>query len=642
VIALVALVAFSSILLWVAPAIGVVATAITMAIVPPWGRGLIERAVISAIVGLGIIALVFPRAGTTPIDHTTARGLLIGVMLLALALRAIPSLRRVRVPRFTWPDAFVLVTITLAAWWPISAYLGADAAQTVSGLLFSGWDNHAHYTTFANTYVSQSTTWPTADGSEAWNQWYPALHTTAWALLQYAASSSDLGRIDLLQPYVVWSAATFALCLGALTWMAASVAGRFSRGRQAPILAAAGFAVFALLGSVQNLFQAGFTNFILALTITATASYIASRSWRSARTLGWFLVPLAAISVIGLWTPLVLGLVPAGFVVAVALWRHRRSLGVAYVMVGAAAGILVAITQGQAVLNASDVGLVEFGEVVGGIDIGMAPFNLSAGVAAPLLAVLIGLLVWRMDRPSPIPFAVASPAVAAALVALFFARGSMVAGVDWTVSYYVLKSLNAAYLMAAPIVIAVLASGTALLVRELRARTGTGAASLAAAIVALLAITAFGYVGVLTVPLNEGYPVAPGIANATARAEFLTRPTGEPIVAGALATQGRESNTPILWEAGGTLPNLWGASLSGVLSKEQQSFYLNLPDFPYDDKTVEYLKFQLGERPDHSFDLLWFRDSSEALLAPLANISDRITVTRVPMPASDICPECMG
>jgi len=642
VIALVALVALSSIMLWVAPAIGVVAAAVTMAIVPPWGRGLIERAVISSIVGLGVIALVFPRAGSTPIDHTTARAFLIGLMVIGLALRAIPALRRVPIPRPALPDAIVIVIAAIAAWWPISAYLGADPAQTVSGLLFSGWDNHAHFTTFANTYISQSTTWPTADGSEAWNQWYPSLHTTVWALLQYAASSANLTRIELLQPYVIWSATTFALCLGALTWMAASIAQRISRGRLAPVLAAAGFAIFALLGSVQNLFQAGFTNFVLALTVSATASYIAARSWHSARTLGWFLVPLAALSVIGLWTPLVLGLIPAGVVVTVALWRYRRPLGITYLVVGAVAGVVVAITQGQAVLKASDVGLVEFGEVVGEIDTGMAPFNLSEGVAAPILAVLIGLLIWRSHRGSPIAFAVASPAVGATLVALFFVRGSIAAGVDWTVSYYVLKSLNAAYVMAAPVVIGALAAGATLALRTLRARAGTTSALLGAGVIALLAIPAFGYVGALTVPLNEGYPVAPGIANAAARADFLTRPTGEPIVSGAIAAQENPGSTPILWEAGGTLPNLWGASLSGVLSKEQQGFYLNLPDFPYDDKTLEYLKFQLGKRPDLTYNVLWFRDSSETLLGPLANVSDRIAVTRMRMPASDICPECTG
>lgn len=641
-IALIALVALSSVMLWVAPAIGVVAAAVTMAIVPPWGRGLIERAVISAIVGLGIIALVFPRAGGAPIDHTTARLFLVSVMVLSIALRAIPLMPRVRIPRFTWTDAIVIATVGIAAWWPISAYLGADAAQTVSGLLFSGWDNHAHYTTFANTYMSQSTSWPTADGSEAWNQWYPSLHTTAWALLQFAASNADLVRIELLQPYLVWSAITFALCLGALTWVAADLARRLTRSRAAAILAAAGFAAFALLGSVQNLFQAGFTNFVLALTVVATASYISARSWRSAHTLGWFLVPFAALSVIGLWTPLVLGLVPAGLVVTVALWRFRRPLGIASLVVGATVGILVAVMQGQAVLSTSDVGLVEFGEVVGAVNTGMAPFNLSAGVAAPVLVILIGLLAQRVHPNSPILFALAAPALGAALVALFFVRGSIAAGVDWTVSYYVLKSLDAAYVMAAPIVIGAIAAGAALILDALRARGGAMSSLLGVGVMALLAVSAFGYVGPLPGPLNEGYPVAPGIANAVARADYLTRPTGEPIVAGALAAQASPGSTPILWEAGGTLPNLWGASLSGVLSRDEQGFYLDFPDFPYDDKSIEHLKFQLGARPNLTFNVLWFRDSSEALLAPLEKVSNRISVTRMRMPASDICPECTG
>jgi hypothetical protein len=629
VIALIALVAVSSAALWVAPLLGVIASAVTMAIVPPWGRGLIERAVISSIVGLGVIALVFPRAGSTPIDHTTARALLIGLMVLGLALRAIPQLRRIPVPRPTIPDAIVIVTIALAAWWPVSAYLGADAAQTVSGLLFSGWDNHAHYTTFANTYIAQSTTWPTIDGSEAWNQWYPVLHTTTWALLQYAVSNADLTRIELLQPYVIWSALTFALCLGALTWLAASIAGRWSGSRAAALLAAAGFAVFALLGSVQNLFQAGFTNFVLALTVTATASYISARSWRSARTLGWFVVPLAAISVIGLWTPLALGLVPAGLVVTVALWRERRPLGIAYLVVGAAAGIVFALTQGQAVLGASEVGVLEFGEIVGAVDSGMAPFNLAAGIAAPVLVVLIGLLAWRSHRSSPIFFALAAPAVGATLVALFFVRGAYAADVSWIVSYYVLKSLNAAYVMAAPVVIAALAVGLAVLLRITRERLGNPATALAAGVVALLSVTAFGYVGALPVPLDEGYPVAPGIANANARADFLTRATGVPIVEGARNTQ--PGYTPLLWEAGGTLPNLWGASLAGVLSKDQQLFYLNLPPVPYDDATTEYVRMQVSAFPNLDVNVLWSDPANTRTIAPLGSIDGRVVLTEFPL-----------
>ena len=442
-------------------------------------------------------------------------------------------------------------------------------------------------------------------------------------------SSADLTRIELLQPYVMWSALTFAFCLGALTWLAASIARRWSGSRAAAILAAAGFAVFALLGSVQNLFQAGFTNFVLALTITATASYIAARSWRSARTLGWFVVPLAAISVIGLWTPLVLGLVPAGLVVTVALWRTRKPLGIVYLVVGAAAGLLFALTQGQAVLGASEVDVLEFGEIVGAVDSGMAPFNLAAGIAAPLLVVLIGLLAWRTHRSTPILFALAAPAVGATLVALFFVRGAYAAHVSWIDSYYVLKSLNAAYVMAAPVVIATLAVGLAVTLRLTRERLGNGGAGLAAAVTTLLSITAFGYVGALPVPLDEGYPVAPGIANAVARADYLTRATGVPIIEGARNTQ--PGYAPLLWEAGGMLPNLWGASLSGVLSREQQGFYLNLPPVPYDAATTEYVRMQLAAIPNLDVNVLWSDPGNTPTIAPLGSIGDRVVLTEFPL-----------
>lgn len=633
-----ALAAISAAALWFAPLLGLLATAITLAIVPPWGRGLIERAVISGIVFTGGVALIFPRSGSTPIDHTTARLFLIALLVLALALRLIPRLRTTPIPRPTWTDAVVIVTVALAAWWPISAYWGVDAAGTLSGLLFSGWDNHGHFTTFANTYMAGSTTWPTVDGSLAWNQWYPSLHTTMWALLQYAGSNADLTRIELLQPFVMFSAVTFAACVGALTWMAADIARRWRNSAGAGLLAALGFAVFALLGSMQNLFQSGFTNFVLALTLTATASYLSARTWRSARTIGWFLVPLAAIAVIGLWTPLVIGLVPAGLVVTIALWRHSRPWGIAYLIAAGAAGVFILFTQSSAVLGASDASLGEFSEIVGGVDTGMAEFNLGAGIAAPALALLLALLLWRTRAPAqshPAPIGLAAPALGAGAVATFFAAGAYSAGVSWIVSYYVLKSLDAAYVMAAPFAIAALAAGTMVLLQRIRAsQTGGNLTSaLAVATVALLAITAFGYVGALPVPLSEGSTAAPGIANAADRSEFVTRSTGVPLINAVRTASLTPDYMPLLWNDSGTLPNLWVGSLTGTLSTDQQQVYLNLPPYPYDAAAAESVRSRSTMYPKVNINLLWTETASAPLLLPLAGLSDQIIVTQVLTPA---------
>ena len=144
-------------LLWLLPPVGFVAALVMLVLIPVWGRTLTERAVISGVVLLGVIAVVFPRAGATPVTPTTARLLLAVVMILLLALRLHPKLRGIGIPRPTLTDGLAALLAVLSGWWLMAAYVGRSTVEIVSGLFFSGWDNHAHYTTFANTYESLST-----------------------------------------------------------------------------------------------------------------------------------------------------------------------------------------------------------------------------------------------------------------------------------------------------------------------------------------------------------------------------------------------------------------------------------------------------------------------------------------------------
>ena len=73
-------------LLWLAPQLGLVALAVVFTTVPPWGKTLAERAVISGIVILGAVAVIFPRAGSTQIDALTARLSFSGLALVGLLL----------------------------------------------------------------------------------------------------------------------------------------------------------------------------------------------------------------------------------------------------------------------------------------------------------------------------------------------------------------------------------------------------------------------------------------------------------------------------------------------------------------------------------------------------------------------------
>jgi hypothetical protein len=78
---------------WLLPPVGLAAALVMLALLPPWGRTVVERAAISFVVMLGVIAVVFPRAGSTPVTHTSAHLLITVILLALLALRAVPRLR---------------------------------------------------------------------------------------------------------------------------------------------------------------------------------------------------------------------------------------------------------------------------------------------------------------------------------------------------------------------------------------------------------------------------------------------------------------------------------------------------------------------------------------------------------------------
>ncbi len=639
-----ALVAAVSIaLLWFAPPIGIVAVAVCFIVLPPWGRSLAERAVISGITVLGVIALVFPRAGSLPLDHATARLTISLTLVIAVAVQFTPALRRGSlIPRPRWTDAITLAVVAIAAWAPISLYRGMPTDKVISGLYFSGWDNQGHFTTFANTVAAQSTTWPTADGDIAWNQWYPSLHTTAYALMQQAISNANLERLAMVEPFALWSALFFAACLGALTWVASDIARRIApESRSAPILAALGMGAFVSLGSVHYLFNAGFTNFLMAVTITITVSVIVARSSRSARSLGWFLLPLGAVSVIGLWTPMVVGLLPAGLVTLVALLRWRVWVGALWAIAAiAGAGVLVS-TQLQAILAGSEgVSVAEFNEQIGQVGVGMVPFNLGLGIAAPFLALALGLLLW--SRASlRLALATTFPSIAAGLLALYFITGTDAAELSRLSSYYVLKSLDAALLMVAPVTVALLAIGAARLLSPLP-RTQRVLATL---VIGLLAIGSFGYVGVAPERLQDGFQAAPAITAGQLRLEGSgDQLVGSTIVAAATAASTNPDFVPVLWDGSGQLINLWVGSLTNTMSASQTTFYGRMPPFPYEDKDLDYLTLAQNSNPDLDLNVMWFREVSGNAINEWARMlpEQRTIITRLIVPESPLCPECTG
>ncbi len=626
-------------LIFLVPVVGFIAAIVLLSIVPPWGRGRIERFIISSIVILALIAVIYPRASSMPIDSVTARLTLTGILLGTLALRLIPRLRYVPVSAPTLVEAMLLGLFIGTAGWILGSYVERNDYEMLSGLYFSGWDNQGHFTAFANTYLEQSSSWTTVDGSEAWNQWYPSLHSTVWALSERVVGSADLGRIGLLWPFIIWSAVTFAMCMMFLAWIAGDLATRLSGkkyAKQASVLAVFATGMFTLLGSPALFFNAGFTNFVLGVTVIATASYISARSMRSAANYGWFVIPAATVAVINLWTPIVIALIPAGVVVLVALWTLKPSRALLWVAGTVILGVVLAYQQMQAIIRPGSTAS-ELSSDIGAVATGMVPFNIALGIAAPVLASIVILMLWK--RSWPLAISIGAPAIMLAIVAIIFIPGTDASNVSRISSYYVLKSLSAALLVFAPIAIALAAVITMRVVREASKAKQLGVMAIAG----FISVCAYGYFGVTPTGMSVGFTFAPGVQAANARMAGIEDPlVGEAIIRGAITAQASPNFTPFLFDGAGTLVNLWVSNLTGVTSVNQRNFYEGLPPFPYDNTALNYVDFSLRIDSTLRVNVLSFRGVSADLITPWARNQDptRVMSTRVPMSSNAMCEEC--
>ena len=672
ILSLVAVIAIA--LLWLYPPAGFVLAVGLLVVAPPVGRSYAERGIVTGIVLLGVIALAFPRGSNMPITPASAFVLLSLAVVIAVGTRA-GSRTPLALPRLT--DLLLLALIAASSLWLMSAYFGASPEGMLSGLFFSGWDNQGHFLPFANTVEAGSLHWPTADGSMAWNQWYPAVHTAAWSLAEVATqlhwiNDATIDRTTLLFPFVRWTALSFALSMTILAWIAADIAERVAHivhsaqlRRYAPPIAVLGFSAFALFGSPALLFNAGFTNFVMGVAVAAGTSYIAARAWRNARRIGWLIVPLGTTAVVGLWTPLALGIVPAGIIVLVALFRSGnpdpriatpgRTPRRAHVLAVGWAVATIALVGGTAYLQSRaivDTGVPgssgSFFEDLGAVGNGMSPFNMGVAIVAPVIAVLAAVIVARRGhRATAIAIAGASVGIAAFVpVALW---GADQAGLSRLNSYYVLKSLNALLLVGAPVIMAVAALVVVVAIAAVRlatsrARTGRIEAGLVAAMAGLLGVAVFGYVGVVPASFTDGFAAAPGIRAASVRAGGVSDHwVGVAVIRAQQALQATPAPTSMLWDGSGTLPNLWLASLRGPISINQHAFYRNLPAFPYDQSTVDYIDLSLRISADLDLAVAWFRPSSGEIVDGMAAMHpDRVTSVQVPMESNPLCPECVG
>jgi hypothetical protein len=313
-------------------------------------------------------------------------------------------------------------------------------------------------------------------------------------------------------------------------------------------------------------------------------------------------------------------------------------LGVTWLVLAAATAAVLALTQTNAILGVEPgQSTGDFTADLGAVGTGMVPFNIGLALMAPIIVTLVVVLLVRARR-WPLAAAVAGPVAGPFVIAVVFMSGADTAGISRLQSYYVLKPLDAVFLATATLVIALLAVVGARALDGLpRVSRGLGVAVGAATLVGML-----GYVGVLT-QLGDGYAAAPGVQAGADRTRGIEDSlVGEAIIRGQQAALPYPDRSTLLFDGSGTLPNLWVASLHGVLSKADQRFYRGLPAFPYDASTLGYVDLALGVNPQLELAVLWFRPTSGELLEAYtaARNDDRVLAVRVEMPPNDLCPEC--
>jgi len=267
-----------------------------------------------------------------------------------------------------------------------------------------------------------------------------------------------------------------------------------------------------------------------------------------------------------------------------------------------AVALITLISQAEAVLGASDSESAgSFNESLSSVGVGMTGFNLTLAMFAPLIAVFIGISLWRRGL-RVLAILISAPVILSAGLAVIFAVGADATGVSRLTSYYVLKSLNASLLLLIPLLMAVGAIGLVVLIRHL----GKLNAIFISVTVFVVGASSFGFIGFNANQLAANFEAAPGIAVALERDRWINNPEiGEKIVQAARVAQQNPDFTPIAWEGVGTLENLWVLALTNVVSSEQTLFYAELPDAPYGEPALAEITRYTYANPTSRVQLLW-------------------------------------
>jgi hypothetical protein len=620
-----ALVALS---VWFIPVLGLVAAAIFVACLAPIGRRFTERASMSLVLVLAVLALTTILPLGLTLTWTSVR---VGVTaLVAAVIGARVLIRSPQVPLLPerrWTDAVGLGAGVLVGMMIILPFAGASSGAALSGLLTS-WDLWAHFSFFANTYQAGSSIWTTADPSGPYGSGYPQLPFVLWTDLQWLVQGSPepMAREDLIFPYVTWIGVTVGTCATLLTWLAGDIAERLgmeSSKSYARALAVTVTGIVMVFGSFSTYANAGHANFALGVTIIAVASYWSMCCRGSTLQYGWLIVPAAALCCIALWPPLVLGVAATGLGIVVVLWTWRRSASVAYALVAAIVVVGAGWKYLSILLSPASVDSLSSGGASGGL----ASYSIPMALVGPAVLLAGAILAWRR-LGWQMGVALGSATLGLVPFVLYLMASVDAAGTPRLDSYFLLKIAGGLVLAATAALVAFAAVVGGAGLEQIVGRLGQPTWVWSTGLVAAGAVTLAGTYGLLNAPsIPSGFPQAPGFAAYQLRQQLVDGDRQGPLIIEAARLAASEGQrTPLFWDNNGVLMTSWLQALLGVRTNQDVAVAEAIGVPPSGEPPVANFNRLLRENPRLNVHLFW---TNPGLFEPLRPTAEQFGDVRV-------------
>ncbi|MEO3771170.1 hypothetical protein [Micromonospora sp. B9E7] len=349
------------------------------------GRSLLDRLVLALalLAGLtcaaGLIFTVWPW-GLHPVPVT-------GLTLTVLALAAVLSRRAPRLPRPRWSDLVSLAAAALAAGYLATPYLWATGFGQRLNLAMIGEDNARHPALFDE--IGRLGGYLFIDPDTSRQHIFSGLvhYPQGWhfttALLDGFQTPGDLpAGPALLNHYLFWSLATFAMLVLALIWAAHHVAGPLHPLRRLVLVIAV--TALALGTELPRLLVAGYPSETFGLSLAAFVVALVARPLHRLREQ---LLLIGAL-LIGIGFSYYLFLIPTGAMVLCWLIADRRRLRARPGTVAIIAGFTAVLAPLIAVIGVLFAGQSEALAAPGGAPLGEI-YSTVVGLGALVLAAVI-------------------------------------------------------------------------------------------------------------------------------------------------------------------------------------------------------------------------------------------------------------